>query len=384
MPIRSVRARVVTLLAFLPLIEAVQTRASAQEPSSDAFYRKLDPKEMFNYKWQGKSATCPAGLFRWEIPESEFGTNGFDRNYTGYCAEVLVPIEAGKLYKFKAGSLYAPENFGVQEHPNADRVAARRGKQIMELFGRHYKDPLRGVDPVEAVAFQLALWEITQETEPADGPPKLDLFADDFQADYKPEDAPAFVKKAQEYLGSLTGDDSVYYTNPNTRGRELLRLKGVPNAEGVTAQAQYALRFAGGGGVGGGSSLTRALTAGSGLPASGGGSGSPASGGGPSGFFPPVGGTLGGIGPLGSTGTGGSGGGPPGTGTTTPPTTPITTTTTPPVGGPENPTPPENPPPETTPPQTTPVPAPAAFLLGGVALVTIGAWRLGARRLAAK
>ncbi len=367
MPIRSVRARVVALLALLSLTMAIQTRALAQEPSSEVFYRKLDPKELFTYKWQGKSATTSAGVFHWEVPESEFGTNGFDRNYTGYCAEVLVPIQPGKTYKFKAGSLYAPENFGVQDHPNADRVAARRAKQVTELFGRYYKDPLRGADAVDAVAFQLALWEITQETEPADAPPKLDLFSGDFQADYKPEDAPESVKKAQEYLNSLTGDESAYYSNPDTRGRELIRLKGVPNSEGVTAQAQYALRFAGGGGVGG-DSLTRALTVGGGLPVAGG-VGAPTSG-----FGTPGGGFLT------TGGTGGSGEGFPGSGTATTLTPPTTITTTPPVGGPENPTPPIIPP-ETP---TTPVPAPPALLLGAVALGTIGVWRLGARLLAAK
>ncbi|NJO37482.1 MAG: hypothetical protein HC871_07515, partial [Rhizobiales bacterium] len=56
------------------------------------------------------------------------------RHFTGYCAEVLVSIQPDKLYKFKVGSVHAPENYGVQDHPNADRVAARRAKQIQELF----------------------------------------------------------------------------------------------------------------------------------------------------------------------------------------------------------------------------------------------------------
>jgi hypothetical protein len=332
----------------LPLLLLAQTRVAAQTPELEVFYTKLEPKEQFHYKWKGQSTTTPAGVFRWEVPKSEFGTNGFDRNFTGYCAEVRVPIEANKTYKFKVGSVSAPENFGVQDHPNADRVAARRAKLIQELFGRHYKDPLKDVKSDELVAFQIALWELIQETEPADGEPKLDLFAGDFQADYSNcEDPPAFVLKAQEFLDSLNGDERAYYENPDTRGRELIRLKGVPNADGTVAQSQYALRFAGGGGTG---STQRPLTGEMLGGAGGGGSGGGA-------------GAGGGIG----SGTGGAfiagnplGGG----GQVFPPAetfpSPLTPPIVPPIGAP----PPEQPP--STP--TTPIPAPAGIIIGALAL----------------
>jgi hypothetical protein len=240
----------------------------------------------------------------------------------------------------------------------------------------------------------VALWEVVQETEPAEGSPKFDLFGGDFQANYPPADAPVYVTLAQSYLNSLTGNDAVFYENPDLRGRELARLQGLANANGVAgltgllgaasagttaAQSQFALRYVGGGAPGAGG-LGRALTGlGGGLGALGGGIG-------------PLGG-VGGFGGGGGAGGGallgpGGGGTVPGTGgtapplgtgeTTTPPgtTPPTTTVTTPPVGGPETPGTPGTP--------GTPVPAPAGLLLGGVALGTLGAWRLGARMLAKK
>ena len=363
------RARLMATFAALTLVLSLATRAPAQEPALEVYYSKLEPKEAFKYTWKAQDGTCSAGVFRWEVPKTEFGTNGLDRNFTGYCAEVLVPITKDKMYRFRVNSIYAPDNYGLAGTPNADRAAERRAKYIQELFGRFYHDPTgKDVPAVEAVAFQVALWEIIQETEPADGPPKLDLFAGDFRANYPANAAPAYVTQAQQYLNALTGNDALYYENPDLRGRELIRLQGIPNADNVTAQSQFALRYVGGGGVGAGGA-NRALTAGGGIglggfgaPALGGGSGFPGGGGG---FFA---GNNGGSGPETTTPTTSSST-PPSSGPITP-TTPPSNGGSPPNGGPDQP--------------SSPVPAPAGILLGIIALGTIGSWRLGARALSSK
>ncbi len=113
MPSFLVRARLVALVVALPLALTVQTRAHGQEPALEVFYTKLEPKEQFKYKWKGKEAVCTAGVFRWEVPASEFGTHGLDRNFTGYCAEVLVPIIADKTYRFQTNNIYAAENYNL-------------------------------------------------------------------------------------------------------------------------------------------------------------------------------------------------------------------------------------------------------------------------------
>jgi hypothetical protein len=355
------------LVAALPVALVVQPRASAQEPELEVFYTKLEPREQFKYKWKGKEAVCTAGVFRWEVPQREFGTQGLDRNFTGYCAEVLVPITADKLYRFQMNSIFAMENYGVVGRDNGATIAQRRGMLIKELFGRHFRDPvLKAVNAEEAIAFQIALWEIIQETEPADGKAKLDLFAGDFQANYAKADAPAFVTTAQKYLDSLTGTDEaqgLFYENPDLRGRELIRLKGIKNADGVVAQSQYALKYVGGGGTGT-IGPSRALTAIGGGTVGGG-------------FGAPSGGVGSGGGGGGFVSGGGNGGGRTFPTTPTTPTTPPTTTTTPPPVG----APPSNPPPQNP---NNPVPAPAGLLLGAIALGAVGSWRLGARYLRAK
>ena len=374
MPSTSVRTRLVALIAAFPVVFALQSRAVGQEPALEVFYTKLEPKEQFKYKWKGKEAVCSAGVFRWEVPQTEFGTNGLDRNFTGYCAEVLVPITADKTYRFRMNSIFAPENYGLAGRDDAPLVAQRRATFVKELFGRFYRDPVgKAVNADEAVALQIALWEVIQETEPVESTAKFDLFAGDFQANYPKADAPAYVLKAQQYLDSLTGNDALYYENPDLKGRELIRLMGIENADKLVAQSQFALRYIGGGATGGG--FARALTSGGGF---GGGGFGGAPGGGAGGGF---GGGSGGGGFI--TPTGGNNGSAQTFPTTTPVTTtpvttpitpsplpPTTTRTTPPNNGPDTP--------------TNPVPAPAGLLLGFIALGTLGSWRIGARVLGTK
>ncbi|QJX00336.1 hypothetical protein [Frigoriglobus tundricola] len=369
-------ALVRALLAITPIALNFSSRALAQEPALEVFYTKLDPKEPFKYTWKGKEGACSAGVFRWEVPKTEFGTNGLDRNFTGYCSEVLVPITADQLYRFKVNSIYAPGNFGLAAAPNADRAAERRAKYVQELFGRFYRDPTnKDVPAPDAVAFQVALWEIIQETEPADGAPKLDLFAGDFRANYPPEQAPASVTQAQQYLNALTGNDALYYENPDLKGRELIRLQGLPNAQNVVAQSQFALRYVGGGAVGAGG-LSRALTAGGGIGAGGFGapglgSGLGSGGGGGGGVY--AGGNNGSgspqttpSSPSGTTSSSGSSSGNTGSVSSPPGGGPVT-------GGGGDPGGP-----------TSPVPGPAGVWLGLIALGTIGSWRIGAKLLGSK
>jgi len=371
-------ARLFALASAFTLVLLLQASATGQEPALEVYYTKLEPKDQFKYKWKGKEAVCNVGVFRWEVPQTEFGTNGLDRNFTGYCAEILVPITEDKLYRFRVNSLFEPSNYdGLAGKDNAATAAQKRAIYIQELFGRYFRDPvLKAVNPDEALALQVALWEVIQETEPAEGQPlKLDLFSGDFQANYPKADAPAYVLKAQNYLDSLTGNDALFYQNPDLRGRELIRLMGIPNANNVVAQSQFALRFAGGGGVGAGS-LSRALTTGGGLVGLGGGPGG--AGFGPNGLAPFLGAGGGGSSPSGGTPT------TPGGGATTPPVSGPSTPSTPSTPGtPTTPTPPVDGPPPNQPP-TTPVPAPAGLLLGAIALGTLGTWRLGARLLAGK
>ncbi|AWM37896.1 hypothetical protein GobsT_40420 [Gemmata obscuriglobus] len=387
----SVRARLAALVAAVPLALFSQTRAVGQEPALEVFYNRLEPKEQFKYKYKQdgkfKESVCSAGVFRWEVPRTEYGTNGLDRNFTGYCAEVLVPIVAEKTYQFRANNLYEPKNFnlaGVAQDKVGD-VTNRRARLVQELFGRHFRDPvLKSVDPTDAVAFQIALWEVIQEPEPAQGELKLDLFDGDFQANYPKAEAPVYVTRAQEYLGTLTGkDDALLIENPDLRGRELIRLQGLPQADGSATQSQFALRYAGGGAAGTGA-MARALTAGGGGLA--GGAGAPLGGGGVGGLG---GGTGGGGGFFSNPNNGTTTTTPPGGSTTTTTTTPpTTTTTTPPVGGPDTPTTPTTPTDPNTPTTpttpTNPVPAPAGLLLGAIALGTVGTWRLGVRMLGSK
>ncbi|HEV3384952.1 MAG TPA: hypothetical protein VG097_09050 [Gemmata sp.] len=332
-------ARTIVALLAAVMVLGISSRAIAQTPALEVYYDRFDPKTPFSYKWKGEEKNCNIGAFHWVIPPSEFGTGGLDRNFTGYCAEVNVPIVSGKLYRFRQLSLLEPRNYGLEATPEGIRVAERRATLIRELFGRYYTEN-KTANPDNTYAMQLALWELTEEAEPMDREVSLNAFAGTFQVTYPKDQAPAYVTLAQTYLDSLTGDDSIYYENPEIKGRELVRLQGIENEEGIVAQSQYALRYINGGAPGV-SPFARNLgnTGGGGFGALGGGIGSGLG----------TGESNGEGGPLLSTGT-------PLTTTSNTPTTggpPTSTITRPPAGGP-----------------ITSVPAPAGLLLG---LVAVGA-----------
>ena len=122
-----VRARLSALVAVLPLALVLQSNASGQEPALEVFYTKLEPKEQFKYKWKGKEAVCTAGVFRWEVPApekgGEFGTNGLDRNFTGYCNSYGAPQRATPRLAVCI-SAYRPRE-GVCSRPSALPIADR-------------------------------------------------------------------------------------------------------------------------------------------------------------------------------------------------------------------------------------------------------------------
>ncbi len=301
---REVMSPILRCMAALLILPILETSASAQTPALEVFYNRLDPKDSFKYKWKGVEKTCNVGAFQWEVPASEFATGGLDRNFTGFCAEILVPIQAGKTYRYQPEGLANPQAYALPATAEGAVEAERRAALIRELFGNHYSEAM---PPEDTYAFQIALWELIQEPQPAEGQVKFDLFAGDFQANYQPDVVPNSVIKAQAYLDELTGNDAIFFENPATKGRELVRLQGLADSEGFAAQSQLALRYTNGGAPGS-SPFDSALGGGAG---GGGGFGGGNGGGGPGG------GTGGGTGGGGGGGlfTGGGNGGGSGGGT---------------------------------------------------------------------
>jgi hypothetical protein len=287
----------------------------APRPELTVAYLGLSAGADFSFRWDGHGAhTRHVGVLNWRVPDAEAGTAGLGREFRSYCAEALVGVEAGRTYQFEVQPADGPAGFGLADTGEGKAAAGRRAVYLRELFGRWYDPDAWEDDPDAARAFQVAVWEITHEAEPADGSAaRLDLFGGTFRADYPtPADAPGFVRTAQEYLGGLTGDDAPFRQNGATIGRQLVRLGGLPStaAGGAVAQSQFGLASVGSAGAGGAAG-----------PSGAGG-----------GFVPPAGGfaSLVGLGALGSGfgGLGGGFGGVPFGGAGAVPTGPITASPT--------------------------------------------------------
>jgi hypothetical protein len=303
----------------------------------------------------GAKTSSPAvGILDWTVPAEEFGTAGMDRDFRTYCAEAPVPVTAGNTYKFEIKSPAVPEAYKLDDTEAGKAEAYRRSLYIRELFGRYYVPSLS--EARAAKAFQIALWEIIHESPwVAEKPAPLDLNSGNFTA-AKDQVDPETVALAQTYLTSLTGNDNIFYENPDLAGRELVWMKGLnsPLAGNAVAQSQFALQY-----VRGGAGLTNNVAPVGAVPLGGGVGGGGVLGGG-GGF---VGGGAGAY--LGGTGNGGGSGG--GGSTSTPPTDPPVNTppTVPPINQPPTG------PPDTPGTPTTPVPAPAGIVLGAIAICAL-------------
>jgi hypothetical protein len=395
--LRLASAALAVGLSTVVVAQQQQLSADPPGPLVNLRYRELTNRQDFNFADSklGKFER-PVGDLNMEFAGGSFASDGFEPNFRSYCVEPQRPMYAGETYPFTVEPLNRPAWYGLPDTADGRKEATRRAKFLRELFGRFYEDTLRDARAT-AAAFQVAVWELTNETDVPDGPMPYNLFAGNYKADYPDEAAsPEFVRQAQRYVVSLTGDDAPFAESPVLQGLELVRLTAVGNGE-FAGQSQLALRSApgaagglygpgaepGGGGVGG--------LGGPGLrgPAAGVGGGFPGGGGG---FGGGGGGFIGG-GPVSSDSTANPG--------TAGPQTPIDTGVTPipPLvdsgtinqgpnvrpGQDPPPTNPVNPTPQTpnnNNPPTDVIPAPAGVVLGGVAVAIAGLTRAARRRRA--
>jgi len=251
--------RTFTLKRWLAAAVSTAVAGSAVQaqtlPDLNLRYRELSEREALRFTMKNpaepKAAavpiTKPVGWMNWDFTDSTTSTMGFDPNLKAFCIEPMIPVVPGQEYGFTIDSFGLPRDFaGVPNTKDGEALAKKRQAFVRELYGRHYSDLMKNPATV-APAFQTALWELVGESEVPDGPMPFSLYTGNFQVNYPNEDqAPAYLRTAQGYLQSLTGDDVSFTTNPDLAGQELIRLGGVRDAGGTVAQSQLALRLRGG------------------------------------------------------------------------------------------------------------------------------------------
>jgi hypothetical protein len=285
--VRCLAATTLCLSSSLTSLRAQEVDAAAR-PVVTMRYVGLTNPEPFKFTSEGRGPVEKSvGDMAFEFPDGSAPTGGLQATPKSFCIEPLVPIYAGRNYNFAVDRVNDPKYYGLPDTVEGNAAAETRATYLRELYGRHYADIL-GDDKTAVAAFQVALWEIAKETQVPDGPLPYNLYTGAFRATYPNEAAaPESVRRAQTYLQELTGNDTPFREAQTLQGLELVRMTGLPGADGFVPQSQLMLRaspaFGGGGG-----------------------GGAPAGGFGPSGGSPVLGGGL----PLG--GLGGRGGsGPP-------------------------------------------------------------------------
>ncbi len=281
--------RVVVAAAALAVclgVAVAQAPDEAARPVVTMRYKELTNREEFKFVIEKRGEfTKSVGDMNFEFPEGFAPSAGLAAAQRSFCIEPLVPMYAGRTYNFSVGPVNDPPSYGLPDTVEGKVAAERRATYLRELYGRYYADTTED-NKVATAGFQVALWELANETQVPEGPLPFNLFTGSFKANYPNEaEAPESVRTGQRYLQSLTGDDAPFREAVGLQGMELVRLNGLAGADGLAPQSQLALRAAPGG-----------------LAAAGGGNGAGGSGG-----FAPSASPIGGGGGLGSGGGGGFG-----------------------------------------------------------------------------
>jgi hypothetical protein len=173
------------------------------------------------------------GTLKWVVPKNVFATGNMDKTFPAFSAEAPIGAKLGKtyLYEIEPFEKYRPEWFGLTDDAEGKKQAELRGKYIRELYGRFYEATETNTNRLPAPAFQVALWKLIHENKAA----LLDLENGAFISPDLIRDknkAPAFIRKAKDYLKFLKGNDQIFIEkSKDWKNKVLVHMKGLPSPE---------------------------------------------------------------------------------------------------------------------------------------------------------
>lgn len=169
---------------------------SAQATTVGATFNGVSPSVSISYSLNGgASATTNAGRFNWT--QNSGPALSSTPNFVTFCIELNQGIPGGVVQY----SLVAPSAAPVPG-PQGSPMGAARADLLSELFGRFYATALTSTN--NSAAFQLAVWEITQDNATSGGNPSLNLTSGNFKVTNSTVGS-TVATTAQAWLNALNG-----------------------------------------------------------------------------------------------------------------------------------------------------------------------------------
>lgn len=147
------------------------------------------PSLSFQYKLGGSDGSASAGGLHWHNPG---GSGGLPTDFVTFCDELTQHIGLGGTYTYVKAQVQDTPFPGPGSPTPGFGMGDAKANLVRELWGTFRN---LAVDPTTEAAFQIAIWEIVNDTG-------LDLGAGNFQARYSGP-LPAQVTQAQTWLSSL-------------------------------------------------------------------------------------------------------------------------------------------------------------------------------------
>ena len=172
------------VLRFLCAVALCSFAGAVNADTVVATFTGVSPGLAFQYRFGGPVRVADAGEYTFERTGGE--SDLLSGSFTTFCIEINQPVRIGRSHEYEVVALAAAPFPGVGVGDGTG-MGADRANDIRHLWANYYRTDF---NPVEAAAFQIAIWEILYDE---------DLLLDEgtFQARHtsaKP------VKLAQEWL----------------------------------------------------------------------------------------------------------------------------------------------------------------------------------------
>lgn len=160
--------------------------SSANAANVTAMFVDVDPGQNLTYSLNGVHHGTKSGVFNFTN-----ATGYLNGDLQNFCIAISQPISSGDVVTFTVDQLQNAPKPGSGMGPD-------RANLIEELYGRHFTDTQTADG---AAAFQLAIWEITTETQTNSGKLVLNLTGGIFRA----LTTAGWVTTSQTWLNELNG-----------------------------------------------------------------------------------------------------------------------------------------------------------------------------------
>ena len=142
------------ILRFLCAVALCSFGGAVNADTVVATFTGVSPGQAFHYRFGGPARVADAGEYTFERTGGDYDL--LSGSFTTFCIEINQPVRIGRSHEYEVVELANAPFPGVGVG-NGKGMGADKANDIQHLWANYYRIDF---NPVEAAAFQIAIWEI--------------------------------------------------------------------------------------------------------------------------------------------------------------------------------------------------------------------------------